>query len=204
MMIALILMYAKRKQIKEQYVLYVVFMVLAFLSESTLQSLVLAGYTTAVVSNIYVLFEFITLLGLFYQWSSKRNLAVFYAILASGVVIWVVDNFFFSTIRITNSYFRIYYAAVLILCSINQLNKVIFSETGNLFLNAQFLICITFIIYYSYRVFIETLFIFQFSMSNGFLEDVFMIMKIVNFFSHLILTLAVLCIPAKQEFTSRF
>ena len=202
--ITLIILYARRKAITLVYRPFAVYLLVAFLGEAIIRNAVVSGQHSAVYANCYVLIEFPVFLWMYYTWSSHKNALLFLALFFVGVVVWIYDNFIFSNITITNSVYRIYYSLVLILCSINQTNKILFSDHGRVWKNAIFMVSTVSIIYYSFRVFIESLFLFQAEMSNEFMSYVFLIMVIVNFFSHLVYTLAVLCIPARKEFTLRY
>lgn len=204
MFVSVILIYFRRRQILDSFKPYVVFSIVAVIAEITMKILIVYGQKTTVFANFYVLIEFPILLWLFYVWSSRRNLSIFIGLFLAGLLIWVIDNLILNSLFRVNSYYRIYYSTVLILCSINQINKIIFSENGKLWLNAQFLICITSIIYYSYKIFVEALFMFQSEVSNEFLIQVYLMMMFVNLFAHLIYTLAILCIPTRREFTLQY
>lgn len=204
MFFSLILLYINRRKIIKDDQPYAIFLIVAFVTEITISVVIYSGFQSALTSNIYVLVEFPILLWLFYNWSSKKNKSIFIGLFVIGLIIWIFENFMLGTIYKFNSYYRVYYSIVLILCSINQINKIIFSEHINLWSNAYFLICVTSVIYYSYRVFIESLFLFQTEMSLDFFKNVYSIMLIVNFFAHLTYTLAILCIPTRREFTSQY
>ncbi len=204
MVIGVIYAIIRRKRIGEYYRPFYVYMIVALACELLIKVVVYSGHKTPLISNCYVLIEFPIFLWLFYNWSSRNNKIYFIGLFLTGVLIWILDNLIMNSIFQINSYYRIYYSAVLILCSINQLNKVIFQDDITLWKNPTFLISITSVVYYSYRIFIESLFLFQQDFSNDFFGGVYFIMVIVNFLSHLIYTLAVLCIPAKQEFTLRY
>lgn len=204
MLFSLVLLYLNRRKITKDDQPYAIFLVVAFISEITIKVVIYLGFQSAVNANIYVLVEFPILLWLFYNWSSKKNRSIFISLFVAGLIIWIFDNFILGTIYKFSSYYRVYYSIVLIFCSINQINKIIFSEHISLWLNAYFLICLTSVIYYSYRIFIESLFLFQTEMSIDFFKNVYSIMLIVNFFAHLIYTLAILCIPTRREFTLQY
>ncbi len=204
MALGVVFAFIRRKSIGTYYRPYYVFLIVAFVFDSLFKIIIDLGYKTPFISNCYVLIEFPIFLWLFYNWSSRNNKIFFIGLFLAGILIWVFDNLIMNSIFQINSYYRIYYSTVLILCSINQLNKVIFQDNITLWKNAIFLISITSIVYYSYRVFIESLFLFQQEFSNDFFRGVYFIMVIVNFLAHLVYTLAVLCIPAKQEFTLRY
>ncbi|MFZ6024985.1 MAG: hypothetical protein ACOYVG_11100 [Bacteroidota bacterium] len=202
--ISLIFLYRYRKSIDQLFLPFAVFTGLAFLGDVVIKLVIASGQHSAVYANCYVLIEFPVFLWIYYTWSSRKNALLFVALFLVGLFIWVYDNFIFSSITITTSVYRIYYSLVLILCSINQTNKILFSDHGHLWKNTMFMVSIVSIVYYSFRVFIESMFFFQAEMSNQFMRDVYLIMMFVNFFSHLIYTLAILCIPARKEFTLQY
>ncbi len=204
MFISLVFLYIRRKNIDQLFLPFAVFICVAFLGQMIIELVIASGQHSAVYANCYVLVEFPVFLWMFYRWSSHKNALLFVTLFVLGLFIWVYDNFIFSSITITTSIYRIYYSLVLILCSINQTNKILFSDHGSLWKNAIFMVSSISIVYYSFRVFIESMFFFQAEMSNEFMRQVFLIMIIVNFFAHLIYTLAILCIPARKEFTLRY
>lgn len=193
-----------RKRLGTYYQPFYVYLIVSLVFEVFIKMIINLGYKSPLIANCYVLVEFPIFLWLFYNWSSRSNKIYFIGLFLMGLVIWIFDNLILNSILQINSYYRIYYSVVLILCSINQLNKIIFQDDIILWKNAIFLISITSVVYYSYRVFIESLFLFQQEFSNDFFKGVYYIMIIVNFVSHLVYTLALLCIPAKQEFTLRY
>lgn len=202
--ISLVFLYQRRKSIGQLFLPFAVYSCLAFIGDVMLKLVIASGQHSAVYANFYVLVEFPVFLWIYYTWSSRKNALLFIVLFVVGLFIWIYDNFIFSSITITTSVYRIYYSLVLILCSINQTNKILFSDHGSLWKNTIFMVSTVSIVYYSFRVFIESMFFFQAEMSNGFMLNVFMIMKFVNFFAHLVYTLAVLCIPARKEFTLRY
>jgi hypothetical protein len=204
MAVGLVYAIINRKRLGAYYQPFYVYLIVSLAFEVFIKMIIHLGYKSPLIANCYVLVEFPIFLWLFYNWSSRNNKIYFIGLFLIGLVIWIFDNLIMNSIFQINSYYRIYYSVVLILCSINQLNKIIFQDNIILWKNAIFLISITSVIYYSYRVFIESLFLFQQEFSNDFFRGVYYIMIIVNFLSHLVYTLALLCIPAKQEFTLRY
>lgn len=204
MAVGLVYAMINRKRLGAYYQPFYVYLIVSLAFEVFIKMIINLGYKSPLIANCYVLVEFPIFLWLFYNWSSRNNKIYFIGLFLMGLVIWIFDNLIMNSIFQINSYYRIYYSVVLILCSINQLNKIIFQDDIILWKNATFLISITSVIYYSYRVFIESLFLFQQEFSNDFFKEIYYIMIIVNFLSHLVYTLALLCIPAKREFTLRY
>ena len=164
-------------------------------------SIVLA-YTiknNSVNSNIYVLIEFALIIYQFYRWS---NIAVKYVITGiGGLAVWIADNIILHRIDDDNSLFRIFSSFIILFLSIDQINKLLIFERENVLKNATFLICITFVGYFSCKAFIEVFNVFYTGLSHEFRRNVFMILYAANFISNIMYTIAILCIPSKKEFT---
>lgn len=161
-------------------------------------------HSTIVLSNIYVLVEFLVILWVFYKWNQSLKKTRYLLLGLAGLVIWMLDNFVWHSISSgINSLYRIYYCIVIVFLSIDLINKLIIFERKKLVGNAMFLVCVTFTFYFSYKAYVESFYVLKFSFSKGFLYTVFAIMKIINLLSNLMYTIAVLCMPKKQEFYMR-
>lgn len=155
----------------------------------------------AVNSNVYVLIEFEILLWLFYLWNKKKSSALFYKISgASGILVWIIENLFFHSITGFDSLFRILYSFLLVYLSIDQLNFLMLQRVSRFYLNAQFIICVTFILYFTYRALFEIFFFIDIKMSIAFYTRLYIILLIIIFLCNLLYAIAVICIPKKQKF----
>lgn len=164
--------------------------------------LIYAFRNNAVSSNIYVLIESLLFIWFFYCIGKLQHRLVIYILLVILFIsIWILDNFWMYTIYTTNSLFRVAYAFVLVLLSIDQINFVLIHEKGNLLKNARFLICAGTIIFYSFKTIFELFYMFKIKMSDSFYNHLFLILVFVNLITNLIYSLAVLWIPTKQKFT---
>lgn len=178
-----------------------VFLWTAFLGDILNVASVELLHTSTVFSNIYVLVEFLIILWVFYKWNQSLKKIRYLLLGLGGLIIWILDNFVWHTISSgINSIYRIYYCIVIVFLSIDLINKLIIFERKKLTRNAMFLVCVTFTFYFSYKAYVESFYVMQFSFSRKFLITVFAIMRIINLLSNLMYTIAVLCIPKKQEF----
>ncbi len=155
----------------------------------------------AVNSNIYVLIEFIILLWLFYLWNQQNFSILFYRITGTaGVLIWIVENLIFHSIATFDSLFRVLYSFMIVYLSIEQLNLLILQRINKFYLNAQFIICSTFLLYFTYRALCEVFFFVDIQMSIAFYTRLYIILLIIILFSNLLYAIAAICIPTKQKF----
>lgn len=163
------------------------------------------GYTTDINNNIYVLIEAILLCWQLKRWDGfDRHRLSFPLLIATLVSIWLLENVWLSSISVTESWFRLVYAFVLVLLAIQQVNKLILSERKSLLSNSAFLICIGIILYFTYKGMIEIFWINGFHTTAGFLINVYSVMIWINLFANIIYSFAVLWMPAKQRFILPF
>lgn len=201
--IAAIVAMFRFKSIPENFNPFLFFIWVGFVNETLSLILILTINSNTVNSNIYVLIEYGLILLQFYKWNGYFNNRNYFLSIA-GIFIWITDNLILHTIDDNNSIFRIYYSFVIVLFTLNQINKLIIHETRNVIKNPVFLICMAFLIYYSCKAFVEVFNAFHLGLSDEFNRNVFMILNFANLMSNLIYSIAIICIPANQEFTLRF
>lgn len=153
-------------------------------------------YNTHMIYNIYVLIEFPLFCWLFYNWAPGRNnRLVTFLLTGLGMVIWLVETFEFRTILQISSYYRIYYSFVLVLLSINHINRLLVDEKKLVLYNASFLVCAGIIIYYSFKILVEVF--WEYAPKEAATQIFDKIIPYLNTFLNLIFALAVLCIPKR-------
>ncbi len=160
------------------------------------------GYHNTINNNIYVLVESLLFTWQFRNWGLfKRNKFGFHAILAIFVIFWLIECIVFKGIYLTTSYFRTVYSFVIVLMSINILNEKLLTERKNILRNPVFLICIGFVLYYTYKVIVGMFWMYGLRGSREFRMNVVWILIYINFISNLIYAFAVLCMPQKHRFS---
>jgi len=151
-------------------------------------------------SNIYVLLEYLLIVYQFYKWndgSSKK----YVILILLGVAVWITDNFVVNSIANNNSLFRVFYSFIIVFFSIDQVNKLMIYERDPLYKNPMFIICITFLLYYGFKTFVESYNMIHVGLSRSLLRYLWIILYFVNGFANLLYALAVLWIPTKVKFT---
>jgi len=175
---------------------------LALINESLSIGLIVAGHSNILNSNVYILLEAGLIVWQFYNWGILRTHKILFpgllALLAAG---WLIENFMIAHITQFSSWFRIFYSFIIVLLSINLLNQHIVVEKEMLLKNPVALICLAFIIYYTYKVLVETFWVYGLNESPNFQSKVYFILNYVNLFANLIYALAVLWMPTKHRFT---
>ncbi|MBW7840876.1 MAG: hypothetical protein H3C36_14845 [Chitinophagaceae bacterium] len=154
-------------------------------------------------SNIYVLIEYLLLLWLFQQWNEWRYSSAF-LLGCIGIAIWVIDNFFWHSIKTDNSFFRMAYSSIIVWLSMSQSTRIIINDTSHLYKNARFILCLTFIIYYSFKTFFESYNLVNEGISDRFFYWLWLMLNVVNLFTNLCYSYVIVWIRKKTPFTLQY
>lgn len=157
--------------------------------------------TNMINANIYVLLEYALLLLLFYRWNLDSSPKKYVWLMAVGILVWVSDNMVLHSPNTINSLFRVFYSIIILFLSIHLINRLILNEKNRLISNPQFLVCLAFVIFYSYKAFIETFYILQPPLTKLFYLELFQVLLFVNLFTNLIYAFVILCLPTKRAFS---
>lgn len=190
------------KQINKVYHPFIYCIWLACLNEIVSFFLLKEQFHNTANNNIYVLMEAIFISWFFFRLKLFKNIpTLFYCLLTAYFIVWAMEVFILSSITQVAVYFRVFYSFLLALMSVHHINTLITTSKGALFKNATFLLCVGFVIYFMYKVFIEAFFIYGLKSSIQFQITLFSILTYINLFSNLLYALAVLWMPKRQAFT---
>lgn len=203
--IAVIISIVRFRFISRSFYPFVYCLWIGLINEGISYFITLSGHTNAVNNNIYILIESILIVWQFKRWGLfRRRRYLFGLIIFLFIGVWLIENFIVSHITLIGSYFRVTYSFIIVLLSIHLINELIVKERGNLLKNAIFLFCVTFVIYYTYKVFVEIFWLYGLNSSKNFRIRVYDILAYINLLSNLIYALAILWIPKRQKFTLPF
>ena len=126
---------------------------------SEMVSAVLIGYyhkSNAADIKIYSLLESVIVLYQFYVWrKSGRTRQMFLVLWVACIVFWFIEVVVFHNLNTFSPFFRVFYAFIIVLFSINQINALMFNHDGPLFKNPRFLLCLGFIVFFIYQILYE-------------------------------------------------
>lgn len=179
---------------------FLLLLALAFISESiSFICIEVLNTSNAIPFNLYGLAECMVILYQFYVWGFLKRKRRLYIVLTAGLTAgWVTENLVFAEIENFSPVFRVTYAFIVVLLSINEINYLIVQDNKNLLRNSRFLICMGFIILFIYQIIYEASF-FVGSDTILTLKIVFMF-NYINAFVNLVYVLAVLFIPVKTAY----
>jgi len=185
------------RSIRENYRPFVWLILVAALTELLSRLSIKLFHSNAVVSNIYCLAECMLILYQFYRWrfnAKRRNW--YWAIPALLAMIWITENLFFMRIGQFGPVFRVSYAFVIVMLSINEINYLITHENRGLLKNARFIICIGFIIFFLYQMLFEgSLYISAVQKNAVISNKIISIAIYINVLTNIIFGVAMLLIP---------
>ena len=202
--IAGILALLRFKEIRKEYYPFIILIWTGCVNESISFLLVFNGYYNIVNGIIYDLCESMLLLWFFYTLGVFQKKRFWPWLLGPFfLAVWIVDSFFGQRAGRFNTFFGMVYSFTLVILSINALNQMLFRER-NLLRNPAFLICIGFVIFFTYKLLTEVFYYYGLSGDWAFTRQVFKIFAIVNLLCNLIFALAILWMKKKKAFTLQF
>ena len=192
------------RYIPKQYMPFVVLIWVGSANEIISILLLSSGRYNIYNSMIYDLLELGLMLAFFYRLKTFRaGLRWFYLLAILLPALWIYDSFFLHTTNDFNALFGFIYATVIVFLSLTVINNLVIS-TGNLLRHPVFLICVGFIIYYTYRIIIDVFWLYGFDYWPAFTSKLFRTHVFINLFCNLIYALAILWIQKKQAFSLQF
>ena len=202
--IPIIIGFIKFKKIDNRYKPFIYLLAIYSLFEITSLTLVRFNQIAIVtiLMNFFVLFDFLFLYMLISFWEGRELKWLQYIILAIGVAIWISDNFLINSILRTNSIFRIAYSFIICIKSIDLINKQFMSTIRNLRRNPFFIIGLTFLMFYSYKIIFETIYFINIFKNQNVSYNAFGILIIINLISYLLYSIAILCMEKKIKLSS--
>lgn len=163
------------------------------------------GIHTNLNNNIYVLVESLLIVWQFKNWGLfSNNTRAFLSLFVLMVLLWIIDTFIVSGPFAISFYFRIICSFIIVLMSIHINNELIVTQKGKLLKSSVFLTCTGFIIYFTYKILVETFWLYGANIGRGFLINVYLLLTWINLIVNLIYALALLWIPKKPQHITPF
>jgi hypothetical protein len=156
--------------------------------------------TNSINGNIYILADFLLVVWLFAKLNRHQSKKIISGLIIGGVAVWMIDNLLIHSLEANNSMFRMVASLIILYMSIDKVNHILFFKTRFSLKNTDLLICMGFIIYHTYKTFVEAFHIYPMKLGAIFYERLWVILAIINIITNLLFTLAILCIRQKQEY----
>jgi hypothetical protein len=187
------------KKVLKDFYPFIILLWLGLLNETISLAFIYTRQGNAINSNIFTLVEFLLILYQFYRWDLLRPVDyLIFAVMLTGV--WIADNFWLNSITDNNSLFRFVYSMSILLLCLRQIARIIILQDMWFKGNAVFLICITFIFFYTFKVWVESFNMLHLGLSETFRSKLWLTLNVVDLITNLSLTVAVTWMPTKQRF----
>lgn len=161
------------------------------------------GFTTTVNNNIYTLLEAVLIIWQFKKWDSMNSFGKLYTLTFILIVLaWIIESLWLSWLNQIGLYFRVIYAFGVVLMSIHVTTGILVGSREEIFKNPKFLICLGYIIFFTFKIITEAFWFYGLNVSNTFSVNVYIIFTWINLFVNLLFGVAVLCIPIKPHYIS--
>ncbi len=158
--------------------------------------------TNAIPSNIYTLISSILLVCQFNNWQLFGSNKQICKWLIGGLsIFWIWENFVYGSIFQFGPYYRISYSFMIVLMAIHMINLLILQQEIAISKNHVFLICISFVLFFSTKILVEIFYLYGLNGSKKFGILVFNIISYVNLLTNILYAIAILWIPKKRTFT---
>ena len=199
---AIVGIYRYRTMTKE-YRLFVWYLFAAFVNEVCSTVCNYCIHSNALNSNIFILIEWLVLLGFFRAIGSLQQRILYLTTMCIGVVVWLVEHLVYVNLTTFTHVFRIAYACIFVFIAMFTLGKLAVQQHKSILNNASFIICCGLAIIYAYEAIVEVLYAMPFNTtaSQAFELNVFLVPAIINVLCNIIFLIGCICIPTKQKFT---
>ena len=180
---------------------FLLLLALAFISETISYICIkILDTSNAVPFNLYGLAESLVILYQFYVWGFLKRKRVLFFVLGGGLTtLWMTENLLLNKIEAFSPVFRVAYAFIVVLLSINEINFMIVRDNKNLLKNPRFLVCLGFITFFIYQIIYEASY-FVGTDTSALSKKIIIMFNYLNGFVNLIYAIAVLYIPVKEEY----
>jgi hypothetical protein len=159
------------------------------------------GNSNVFNNNIYVLAEAFLITWQVKKWGIFYNNKGYYKALQSLlVVIWFYELFKLNDPSKIHYYFRIFYSAIVVIMCMHITGKLLFAYTRPVYKNAQFLICLGYIFFFTFKILVETFWLLGIDNTDTYLYGVYSLIAWINLFVNFIFIIALLWIPLKPNY----
>jgi len=117
-----------------------------------------------------------------------------------NLVAWIICNLVFFHLNDFNfPLYRILYPFLVVILSINEINRMIIHANGQLYKNARFILCLGFIIYFLYLILYEGAFLVSKVDKTEVSNEIIHLFGKVNVFANGIYLLVVFLVPRRRD-----
>ncbi len=202
--IGAIISWVRYKKTDPAFVPFMWLLTTGLLNEIISISIMKAGYSNALNYNLYTLAESLLITWQFRRWGLFNPWRwLYYSLQTLYIAGWSLEWIMNPAHRVYNSYFIIVHSIIIVLMSINLINRLLFSVSRSLGRNPVFLICMGMAVYFTYAVLVEAFWVYGLNQSPSFRLGIYEILSYINLFTNLLFGFASLWMPLKPQYIMR-
>jgi hypothetical protein len=157
--------------------------------------------SNADISDAYALLEWVLIFWQFRVWGFFRaHKSIAWIVLGIPCIVWAAENLIFGKMVNFSPYFRILACFIIVLFSVNKINFMITHDDRRLLGHPDFLICIGFIIYFTYDIVYEWAYQSSASGATEITKTIIFLFGYINALINIIFAIAFLRIPSPRKF----
>lgn len=199
--IGAIISWARYKKTDPAFIPFMWLLTTGLLNEIISITVMEAGYSNALNYNLYTLAESLLITWQFRRWGLfGKQRWLYYLLQTLYIAGWNFEWLMNPANRVFNSYFVIGHSIIIVLMSISQVNRLLFSVNRNLGREPVFLICMGMVVYFTYAVMVEAFWVYGLNQSKTFRLGIYEILSYINLFTNLLFAFATLCMPLKRQY----
>lgn len=179
---------------------FLLIILLSLINEVVSHLLIYYRKSNAINNNLIGPLDVLLWLWQFRRWNVIKQL-LHISTMVMLYCLWVTENIFLDKLNTFSSFFAIVFSYVMVIFSIRLVTTQINEQQEKLLSNAKFLIGCGSILFFTYRILVESFYLQDAQSSNDFLSNVFSILALINLIVNLLFAMAVLWIPVKQKFS---
>ncbi|MGV3529794.1 MAG: hypothetical protein ACO1OO_12920 [Flavisolibacter sp.] len=189
------------KQIDRTYLPFLLMIGAGLLSETVSFILIRKGLPNIKVINFYALTGSLLIVWQFKRWNSDvayRHL--FSAIQVLFLLAWLVEALAIQRMNKVCSYYIIGSSFFIVVLSIKTIASILFFEGSQLLKNPKFLVCVGFIIYFSFTILVEAFWVFGLTKSKEFRMSIYNLLYYINAITNIIYFVSILWMPMRLRY----
>lgn len=200
---AAVISWVRFKKTDPAFLPFTLFVTCGLVNELISIALMQAGYYNAVNYNLYALAEALLLTWQFRRWGLFARRWLYLSLQVLYVVSFWIEWLLKFNAMVFLSYFLILHSFAIVLMSITQINRLLFSVYKSILTHPQFLICMALVVFFTYMILVEAFWVYGLNRSTPFRLRIYEILAYVNLFTNLLFAFASLCTPLKLRYIMR-
>ncbi len=187
-------------RLNRAFIPFVSLLTIGFINELFSLLLGAKGYSNSLNTNIFIIVEAWCLIWQFWCWRLWHHNKWLKAWVLAFLLVWLAEAYLWGFEDVYYSFSIIIFCFCITLMAIVLFCRRLFTIFTPLFKDSIFLICTGYIIYFTSAIMLEALWLFELTHYPDIYHYAISILSVVNIFTNLIYTYAIICTPIRQDY----